>query len=82
MMTRRLSKEEIDYLSSLKNVNRSAVEGVFSNPGYEEESYEYNLSNADLDRSLFRWNPETFDAIKRGFDACYDRVNIKIKEKI
>lgn len=82
-VVRRLTKEEIDYIAFLPNVKESVIRGVFGEDSkYEEDLYEYNLASLDLDKSLLGFNQETFNAAKRGFDAAFGRMNIKIKEKV
>ena len=73
---RRLTKEEIDYLSNLPNVNKSAIAGIFREPRYELETYDYNVGLLHLDHSLFKWSKETLDAGIKGFNAVYKGTRI------
>jgi hypothetical protein len=76
---RQLTKEEINYLASRKNVKVIAVENflmdVTSN-GNICDAY----SNLELDARLYKWNASTVKAIQDGIEASAGRKTLRIKK--
>jgi len=78
MQMRSLTREEIESLACRANVKRVAVENFLMTMGDDSNSA---IENANLDKSLYKWNAPTFNAIMKGIQMAKGPVMTPRKRK-
>jgi hypothetical protein len=80
-IARRLSEEEIEVLiHNYPGANhKEAIRFTFEEYPYEE-TYDFCIGYLTLDASLFRWNEDTVNAIRKGYDLAFGHIT-KLKVK-
>ena len=67
-----LSSKTIETLASKEKVRKIAVENFLgtANKSLPKESH---LMNLQMDQQLYKWNPQTVNAIKKGLNILYKK---------
>lgn len=78
---RQLTKEEIAYLASRKNVKIHAVENFLMSVTNNNNMCEA-FANLEVDAKLYKWNAPTVKAISDGIEVSAGRKTLRIKKEV